>query len=379
MLPATRLDLSGRRIIAKYALAGSEHDARRTADHLRVEQTIEFPADLLPADDIQRHIVASLEDLRPAGEDRWLATMSFAEEVSAFEGPQLLNMLFGNISLVPGVRLVDVELPKSSSTWLPGPRHGLPGVRTLVKAPRRALLATALKPMGTPLAELAAMTTDFVAAGIDLIKDDHGLANQPFGLFKDRVRCISQAVQTANATHDRHCVYLPSMNVPLDQFMDSAATAIDAGAGGFLVMAGLHGFDALRTLATNDNFDAIIMAHPSLLGSFVADPNSGIDHSLIFGKLPRLFGADISVFPSYGGRFSFSQDDCSRISEALVQPSHLRASLPAPAGGISVENANQILSTYGNDVCLLVGGSLHRGDRRQRAEQLREVVENFAG
>jgi hypothetical protein len=42
---------------------------------------------------------------------------------------------------------------------------------------------TALKPMGSTTAELAKMAYDFAKGGIDIIKDDHGLADQRQGAY----------------------------------------------------------------------------------------------------------------------------------------------------------------------------------------------------
>ncbi len=376
-LPPTVLELSGERIVALYALAGEESAARQLAEHLCVEQTIEFPVDLLPDDDIRHHLVAKLEDFQPAAEaGRWLATVSFAEELSAFAGPQLLNLLFGNISLAPGVKLLDFQLSARIVAGFSGPRFGVAGLRRLLGAPRRPLLATALKPLGLAIEELAAMAADFVEGGIDLIKDDHGLADQPFASFAERVRRISTAVDRANQRHGRRSLYLPSLNVAAEQLLPAAELVAASGARGAMVLPGLHGFDALRALAANDDLGLVLMAHPAFLGGWVSSPASGLDHSLVFGRLPRLFGADISVFPNFGGRFSFTSEQCAGISAGLGSPwSGIASALPAPAGGMSLERVGEMIDFYGRDVGLLIGGDLHRGPSRvERAARLRELA-----
>ena len=68
-----------------------------------------------------------------------------------------------------------------------GPRFGVPGLRNLLGvAEGLPLLMTALKPMGTPTAQLADMAYRFARGGIDIIKDDHGLSNQPDSPFEAR-------------------------------------------------------------------------------------------------------------------------------------------------------------------------------------------------
>lgn len=380
-LPAVSLDLSGDRILATYRIAGDEEEVGQALDHLTVEQTIEFPADLVADDDIREHLIARVERVRPTATPGELpahdAEVSYAVEVTGFELPQLLNMLFGNISLRPGVRLVDVDLPPSVLARFPGPRFGVAGLRELVGAsPDRPLLATALKPMGQPLSELSAMAADIAANGIDLIKDDHGFASQPFAPFRERVAQCAAAVRDANERAGTTAIYLPSLNVPADQLVDAALFSLDQGAGGLMVLPGLHGFDAVRALAADDRIGVPIMGHPSLLGSFVADPTSGIDHGLVLGTLMRLAGCDVSVFPNAGGRFSFSRDECLRIADRLREPlGDLRTAVPAPAGGMRLELIGDMVDMYGPDVALLIGGELHRGDRRERTRQMRVAAE----
>jgi ribulose-bisphosphate carboxylase large chain len=383
-LPPVSLDLTGDRILATYRITGDEPAVRETLEHLCVEQTIEFPADLVADDDIRRYLVARVEEVRPTaspGEgEAHDADVSFAVEVTGHEFPQLLNMLFGNISLRPGVRLVDVALPASSLAHFPGPRFGVAGIRELVGASEhRPLLATALKPMGQPLSELSAMAADIAANGIDLIKDDHGFASQPFAPFEDRVARCAAAVREANERAGTKAIYLPSLNVPADRIVDAARFALEQGAGGLMVLPGLHGFDAVRALAADDRISVPIMGHPSLLGSFVASPTSGIDHGLVFGTLMRLAGCDVSVFPNAGGRFSFSVEECLRIADALRRPlGALRPAAPAPAGGMRLERVGEMVQMYGPDVALLIGGELHRGDRRERTRQMRAAAEAAA-
>ena len=58
----------------------------------------------------------------------------------------------------------------------PGPRYGVAGLRELAGAHGRALTCTALKPQGLAPAALAGLAHRFALAGIDVIKDDHGIS-----------------------------------------------------------------------------------------------------------------------------------------------------------------------------------------------------------
>jgi ribulose-bisphosphate carboxylase large chain len=376
MLDPTFLAVSGERIRATYAFVGSPSEARDRASSLIVEQTIEFPADLVPDDSIRSEIIGRIESHVEISHDVSRFDISYAVETTGHEFPQLLNVLFGNSSLLPGVKLTEVSLPPSMSSAFGGPRFGLAGLRELFDAPTRPLIATALKPMGSSPERLAQFAYDLAAGGMDMIKDDHSLANQPFAEFAERVKACADAVRRANDDEGTRAIYMPSINAPQPLLDDRVRTVVDAGAGGLLVLPGLTGFDHMRSLATRTDIALPIMGHPAFLGGFVSSPNGGIAHRVIFGTLMRLAGADASIFPNYGGRFSFAEEACREIAEACRTPiDHQQPIWPTPGGGMRLDRVGEMLDFYGSDVVLLIGGDLHRdGALRANAEAFRRAV-----
>src|SRR5690606_23372769 len=135
---------------------------------------------------------------------------------------QLMNMLFGNCSLQPDVELVDVHLPPPMLEALPGPRFGIDGWRAAVGAAgaQRPLSCTALKPQGLAPDALAELAYAFARAGIDVIKDAHGIADQSAAPFAQRVPVVQAAVERANrekagadgALAGHRSVYAPSLS-----------------------------------------------------------------------------------------------------------------------------------------------------------------------
>lgn len=380
MLSPTTLELSGERFTVTYHLVGDEAEARAKADDICIEQTIEFPAELIPDDDIRRQIFGQIDSLRPSDEGRWAAVISFAVEISGFALTQLLNVIFGNISLKPGIRLDRLDLPDSLLQHFPGPRFGRKGWRRLLAAPARPLLCTALKPMGFSAQALADLAYQFALGGIDIIKDDHGLADQPFSPYHERVERCVEAVERANQETGYNCIYMPSLNSAAESFVDDALFAKSAGAKALLVSPGLVGLEAMRQLAADDRIAMPLMSHPAFQGSFVTSPHQGISHYALFGQIARLAGTDASVYPNYGGRFSFSQAECRSIAEGTAAPlGHLKPIFPAPGGGMSLERVPEMLDLYGRDVIFLVGGGLHtRGpDLVENSRYFRQMVEQM--
>lgn len=378
MIEPTTLSVSGDRLSATYEFLGDVAMAESRANALRVEQTIEFPADLVPDDDIQREIIGRIESVEVMTSDMVRVVVSYAVETTGFELPQLLNVLWGNSALLPGTRLIDFSLPESLLAHFTGPRFGVEGLRRMFSAPTRPLLATALKPMGLSAERLAQTAFELALGGIDLIKDDHSLANQEFAPYQERVERCSEAVRKANEQTGYSAVYMPSLNAPYPLIEQRLGEAIDAGAGALLVLPGITGYDVMRELARRDDFAVPIMAHPAFLGSYSASPTNGIAHGALYGKIMRLAGADLSVFPNYGGRFSFSPRECREVAAGLAEPiPGIAPALPAPGGGMTLDRVAEIKEFYGSDVSLLIGGDLHRGtDLAATAAKFRAAVES---
>jgi len=338
-----------------YLVRAAAGDVAARAESLLLEQTVELPRSAATRDPwVADHIVGCVEDVRPAGTDLHRVTLAQPLATTAGDPAQLLNVLFGNCSLQPDVLLADVELPDAAFDWLPGPRAGLAGLRELTGVTGRPLLATALKPMGLQPAQLAALCDTFARAGIDLIKDDHGLANHPFCPFEGRVEACLAAVESAARETGRIALYVPNLTGTPDRVRRQLEFARQAGVRAVMLSPMLVGLPLLHELASESG-GLPIVAHPAFGGVLrAAEP-------ALLGKIFRWYGADAVIFPHAGGRFSFSEATCRAIAGALRAP-HPRArpAFPAPAGGIRVERVGELLDFYGNDCILLIGGSLYQ-------------------
>lgn len=361
------INLSGERFRVVYRLQGSKDQAWKKAGEICVEQTIEFPDDLVTGGDIREHILGRIESFQPAviaepgSGPAWEAVISYAIEITGFELTQLVNVIFGNFSLKPGVRVERLDLPESLLKSFNGPRFGIKGLREMLGLPERPLLCSALKPMGLPVKVLADLAYRFALGGADLIKDDHGLADQPFAPYYERVERCAEAVAEANSETGGKCLYIPHVTAPADQIAAKALFAKEKGAGGLMVAPGLVGLDTMRSLADDDRIQLPIISHPAFQGSFVVSRDSGVSHHVIFGQLARIAGADASIYPNYGGRFSFSREDCISIVQGAKEPMyHIKPMFSAPGGGMSLERIPEMIETYGKDVIFLIGGALHK-------------------
>jgi ribulose-bisphosphate carboxylase large chain len=353
------LKLSGERFNVIYKIQGNGEEAYKKARDICLEQTVEFPGELVPEGIIKECIVGKIEEFNECG-DYCTVNISYAVETAAGELTQLINVIFGNISIKPGIRVEAVKLPDSILKCFRGPRFGRQGLRRLLGVEERPLIFTALKPMGLSSKQLADLAYRFALGGIDIIKDDHGLSNQIFSPFEERVRLCVEAVERANRETGGKSIYVPNITASYTQIEDRARIAKKLGAGGVLISPGLTGLDAMRSIAENDDIALPVFSHPAFEGSYVLTQN-GLSHHLIFGQLARLAGADATIYPNFGGRFSFSREECKGIVEGTsVDMGHIKPIFPCPAGGMSLESIPESLKVYGKDVIFLVGGGLFR-------------------
>ncbi len=278
------------RFTVSYLLTGDNRLATKKAKDICYEQTVEFPSDLIPDGFIKDHVVGRVEDFQPAGQSRFRAVISYAVETAAGDLVQLLNVIFGNISLKAGIKVERFNLPGSLLARFRGPRYGVRGLRNHLGIADRPLVCAVLKPMGLSPIELAEQASQFARGGIDIVKDDHGLTDQVFAPFEERVaRCV-EAVAKVNQEHGSRCLYAPNVTGPSDQVTLLARRAKAAGAGALLICPGLVGIDAMRVLAQDDSLALPIMAHPSFWGSFVTTPENGLSHFALYGQIMRLAG-----------------------------------------------------------------------------------------
>jgi len=359
------------RLLVTYRLLAAGGAAAGRAQTLALEQSIEMPLAAVTDARVLRDVVARVESLAAQPDGSTLARISLSVESIAEDAGQLLNMLFGNSSLHDDVSVVDVQLPAALARAFGGPTLGIAGVRRLVHAAARPLTCAALKPIGSTEADLARMTAAFAQAGIDVIKDDHGWAAKSRPPFEERVRICQREVDRANADRGAHTLYAPSLTGDAQAMREQLAFAHGHGVGAVLIapmIAGASNFNALR----REWPQIVFLAHPALAGHAIAP-------AALLGTLFRAFGADAVIFPNHGGRFSYTRAICAAIAGNLRGELYgLRPALPVPAGGMSVERVPELVSEYGADAMLLIGGSLLAA-RERLAERSREFTAAVAG
>lgn len=358
----TRPGGGGRFAVTYRVFAADVATARARAEGIALEQTVEVPRDVVPNGFVEDEILGRVEEIGCEAEGRFRATVSYSPESCGSELPQLLNVMFGNSSLQKGIVVTGLDLGPLIDTF-PGANFGVEGVRRLAATPHGPLIAPVLKPQGSSPERLAEIAYACARAGAQIVKEDHGLTDQPCAPFRARVDAIAAAVARANEETGGSTLYFPNIagqSGDLDALADHAQAA---GVGGFLTMPGLFGFDLVRRLTALPD-PLPVMTHPAFLGPHVLSDDTGFTHGMMFGTLQRLAGADIAVFPNVGGRFGFTESQCREIGTACIGHGIGRPILPSPGGGMSADRMHDMIMMYGSDAVFLLGGSLLReGDR----------------
>lgn len=346
-------------ITVVYRLTCDADHVEALSRDIALEQTVEVPDRLVISAQIREEIVGRVLEIAPVpgSAGQFDVRIAYAEELAANNLSQLLNLLFGNISLKQRIRLRSVRFPSEYLRRFRGPNLGLDGLRAALGVYGRPLLATALKPKGSSAEYLARLARDFAAGGGDLVKDDHNLVEADFDAFRERIEQCHTAVRYGSETSGRECWYLPNLSAANGEMERRIEFLLKLGIRGVLVAPMLLGLDEVRRLA--QTYPLFFLAHPTFTGTFFHDPTHGVDPGLLLGTFFRLAGCDGTIFPNRGGRFAFTDDECLQIAERSLEPlGNLPGSWPSPAGGMSFDTLPGMSRSFGADAIYLIGGAL---------------------
>jgi ribulose-bisphosphate carboxylase large chain len=351
---------SAERLAVTYRITVS--DERSIEDHaidLAVEQSVEIPFECIPDEINERGIVGRVESIVPLSvkEKLFDVVISYRCDNTAYSVPQFINVVYGNISMKRGVKVVGLALPDGLLSAFGGPVFGIEGVRSLTGVFKRPIACTALKPIGLSTKKLASMAADYARGGIDILKEDHAMADLVYHPFAERVERCQEAITKTNASTGGNTLYFPMISGGYDEIEKQVAIVKNAGCLGVLVAPMLVGADLIRVLARRHNL--AVMTHPALTGIFYCEPSSGMTMATLLGTIFRVLGADISIFPNAGGRFVYTDQECREAADALRDPlGTLKPTFPCPAGGMKLDRIEPMAENFGPDTVLLIGGGL---------------------
>lgn len=366
-MPAQDAQFSGQRFSVEYHIRGSHEEARRRAELLCIDQTVEAADHVIPPGAIRDHLLGRMVHREALNSVAHRAVLTFPVELLDGTICTLLHMCLGMGGLQGGVRLTDISLPDEVLARLAGARYGSTGLRAMLDVPTRPLVCAVLKPLGLAPQELAALAYEFALGGVDLIKDDQSLGDHPFCRFDERVSRCAEAIGKASRQTGKPCLYAPHISGPWPLLFERAKLAQQVSAGALLICPGLTGYDAMACLAGLSSPSLPLIAHPDFLGSHYVNPDSGIAPAVLFGLLPRLAGADVSIYPAFGLNYPISLEDCRGIARLCREKlGSCRPIFPTAAGRINSSRISEMVSLYGQDVAFILGSDLRRNPTQIR-------------
>lgn len=275
--------------------------------------------------------------------------------------PALLVTVFGKLSMDGRVKLLDLDVSEGFQGAFAGPKFGIAGVREQLGVHGRPLLMSIFKSViGHDLRGLEEQFYQQALGGVDLIKDDEILfENEEIGIDR-RVAVCMEAARRASEQTGQKLLYAVNLTGPTSRLHEQARRAIAEGANALLFNALAYGYDALHELAADPSVNVPIAAHPAMAGAFYPSPHYGIAAPLLLGKLMRLAGADLVLFPSPYGSVVMPKEENLAITAALLDPTRpMRTSFPVPSAGIHPGLVPLLLRDFGIESVVNAGGGVH--------------------
>ena len=308
--------------------------------------------------EVPDHEVAVPEEARTRD---WVLQIAYPVHNIGPQIPLMLTTVNGNIASAGRLKLLDLYFPRSYTQEFKGPKFGIEGMRELLGVPDRPLLIAMVKPsIGLTPTQSAEAFYQAAVGGADGVKDDELVVSHPWSHFLDRVREHGAAARRSYEETGHRTLYFVNITDRPDRLVENAHRAIEAGATALMVNYLVVGISALSMLADDPAINVPILAHLDFSGAIYGAPWSGVSSHLVLGKLPRLAGADLVVYPSPYGKFPFLASKHLRIAQALADKFHaIKRSWPMPGGGVQPGMLPLLFDDMGRDFIVGAGGAVH--------------------
>lgn len=357
--------------IATYRLFDDRADFKKKAEGIAVGLTVGSWTELPEARkaEMSKHLgkVITIEEHPSdvAGERYADISIAYPDINFSPDLPALLVTAFGKLSMDGKIKLMDLDFSDSFRTAFSGPKYGIDGIRDQLQVYNRPLLMSIFKSViGHDLPGLKEQFYQQALGGVDLIKDDEILFENPLTPIEQRVRACMEAAAAAEQITGKKLLYAVNLTGPTFSLREQALRAVEAGANALLFNVLSYGYDVLHGLSQDPDITVPIAAHPALAGAYYPAKEHGIAAPLLLGKLMRLAGADLVLFPSPYGSVTMPKEETQGIRQALTSTAESlesihKRSFPVPSAGIHPGLVPLIIQDFGTEVVVNAGGGIH--------------------
>lgn len=357
-------------LTATYQLYGKPGSFEKKAEGIALGLTIGSWTDLplLEQEQLKHHKgqVVSVEEFgdapHPLKPDTIKAEVKIAYPSANFSAdlPAILTTVFGKLSLDGEVKLLDLDFSEELLSHFPGPRFGIDGLRSKLGVMDRPLVMSIFKGViGRDLDFMAAQLREQALGGVDLVKDDEILFDNPLTPIDQRITTGKSVLEAVFEETGHRTLYAVNLSGRTSGLRDKAKKARELGADALLFNVHAYGLDVLQELAEDEEISLPLMAHPAFSGAFTSSPFYGLSTALALGKLTRIAGADFSLFPSPYGSVALEKAQALALGHALVEESPLKRSFPVPSAGIHPGLVPLLINDFGIDSIINAGGGVH--------------------
>ncbi len=313
--------------------------------------------------------------------------------------PQLFSSVLGNIfgmRAIKSLKVLDIMFPEKYVKSFPGPSFGISGVRDKLKVYKRPILATVPKPkVGLTSEEYGEAAYEILSGGMDLVKDDENLTNQPFNRFEKRLTAVMKAIDKAEKETGEKKGYLCNITAPtLEEMLRRMKLVADYGNEFIMLDILTVGWAAVQTAREHAaDYKLAIHAHRAFHAAFTRPKEHGVSFYLI-AKISRLAGVDHIHIGTNVGKMEtdlrelkltqnvITQEDFNPEGDETKEPQKwygLKPVLPVASGGLHPGVLPQLLDFMGSDILIQVGGGVtgHPSGPKAGGIAVRQALEAY--
>ncbi|MDD2531931.1 MAG: RuBisCO large subunit C-terminal-like domain-containing protein [Candidatus Methanomethylophilaceae archaeon] len=295
--------------------------------------------------------------------------------------PQILSVIAGNLfglESLKKVRLEDVRFPKSILEQFPGPKHGVDGLRSVLKRKDKPLVGTIIKPkIGLSPKEMADYVYESGLGGLTNSKDDETLTNQTFCPIEERTVAIAESLDRLEQ-EGIHMIHAINISTSGHKILEVADKVQSLGAKQIMVDIITCGFAAVQALAEDPSVKVPIHVHRTMHGAMTRDREHGIA-MLPIAKLARMCGGDALHIGTLGvGKMSGDVGgDLDNLRACIDDSVPYKTVMPVCSGGVYPGMVGKLVERSGLTVQIQAGGAVagQPGGIRKGAMAMSQAVD----
>lgn len=354
-------------IVCDFSVMPKGISVRQAAEHVAAESSTGTWTEVATAKPYMKKLAAKVFSIKGS-------RVKVAYPAGLFEAnniPQILSSIAGNIfgmKEISGLRLEDVSVPKSIIKHYKGPRHGIAGIRKIMKMhdakgvyqqmKKRPIIGSVIKPkIGLRTADHARIAYEVWSGGCDFVKDDENLSSQKFNPFYDRFLKTIEMRDKAESETGEKKVYYVNVTAETKEMLKRAEFVKEHGGEYAMVDIITAGWAALQTLR-EANYGLAIHAHRAMHAAFTRNKKHGVS-MLVLAKLARLIGIDQIHTGTIIGKLEGGREVIGINNELKRKWRHIKPVLPVASGGLHPGHVPRLIELFGTDVAMQFGGGIH--------------------